>query len=80
MMSLLVRNLPPGWNDHEVGRLFGVFGQVARIAFVFDRAGSNARCAFVDMTRTRDAARAVKSLNGRRFARHQLMIENYAPY
>jgi polyadenylate-binding protein len=80
MMSLLVRNLPPAWGDNDLTRVFGVFGQVVRIVFVFDRDRNNTRYAFVDMARCDDAARAAESLNGRRIAEHRLIIENYAPY
>lgn len=80
MMSLLVRNLPSALGDGDLKRLFGRFGRVVRVMFVFDHLKDNTRYAFVDMARSEDAARASERLNGRRVGNRHLIIEFYAPF
>lgn len=79
MVSLLLRDFPSTWGDHDLKNLFGEYGRVLRVVFVFDRACENARYAFVDMACPDAARQASLGLNGRRIHRHELRIEPFVP-
>lgn len=77
MMSLLIHNVPPSLGDAGLKRLFGRFGTVVRVIFVFDHLTTQSCHAFIDMARMDDATRATARLNGRRIYNHRLNIECY---
>lgn len=66
MTNIFVGNLSYGVTEDTLRSLFAEFGDVERVSLVRDRDTGHPRgFAFVEMTGSAEAARAIEALNGR---------------
>ena len=80
MTSLLAMNLPRSVGDETLKQLFGRFGRVERVVFVFDRSVEGLRrFAFIDMASREAALRAMESLDQQLIDGTPLHVEAYQP-
>jgi len=65
VINIFVRNLEPTTTEAQLRDLFAAYGSVETVTIVKDRDTNGARgLAFVEMTNTAEARRAIESLNG----------------
>jgi RNA recognition motif-containing protein len=78
--KLYVGNLPFETTESDLQGLFGAAGQVSTINIVRDRATGQARgFAFVEMSDTEGAARAIAEINQRDFGGRSLTVNEAKP-
>jgi RNA recognition motif-containing protein len=75
-MKLLVRNLPRNISEEELKILFDACGAVQSCDLVLDRITSESKgFAFVEMPKTKEAAAAIKTLNGKIVDNHKIRVK-----
>ena len=80
MKNLFVGNLSFQTTETELGDLFKTFGQVSRVFIAKDRDTGRARgFAFVEMTDSAEADRAIAALNGANLEGRALNVNEARP-
>jgi len=80
MKNLYVGNLPHSTSETELRNLFEPHGQVERVSMVTDRETGRSRgFAFVEMTDSGEAEKAVAALNGTELGGRTLKINEAKP-
>jgi cold-inducible RNA-binding protein len=80
MKNIFVGNLDFGATESSLRALFEPYGKVERVNLVTDRDTGRARgFAFVEMTDSAEADRAIAALNGTNFGGRQLNINEARP-
>ncbi|EXC17307.1 Polyadenylate-binding protein 2 [Morus notabilis] len=65
--NVFVKNLSELTTEEDLGRTFGEFGELTSVAVMRDADGKSRCFGFVNFENADDAARAVESLNGKKF-------------
>lgn len=65
--NVFVKNLSESTTEEDLGKIFGEYGTVTSVAVMKDDNGKSKCFGFVNFENTDDAARAVESLNGKKF-------------
>src|SRR6202035_2310077 len=80
MKNLFVGNMSFQTTEGDLRALFEPFGQVTRIHIVNDRETGQPRgCAFVEMAKDDEAAKAMSDLNGKEVAGGALRVNEATP-
>ena len=80
MKNLYVGNLPHSTNESELRSLFEPHGQVEKVSLVTDRETGRSRgFAFVEMTDSGEAEKAIAALNGTELGGRTLKINEAKP-
>jgi cold-inducible RNA-binding protein len=80
MKNLYVGNLPHSTNEAELRSLFEAHGQVEKVSVVTDRETGRSRgFAFVEMTDSGEAEKAIAALNGSDLGGRALKINEAKP-
>ena len=80
MKNLYVGNLPHSTTEAELRNLFQPYGEVEKVSVVTDRETGRARgFAFVEMTNSGEAEKAVAALNGTELGGRALKINEAKP-
>src|SRR5712692_8049244 len=80
MKNLYVGNLPHSTTEAELRNLFQAHGEVEKVSIVTDRETGRARgFAFVEMTNSGEAEKAVAALNGTELGGRALKINEAKP-
>ncbi|PON33633.1 Polyadenylate binding protein [Parasponia andersonii] len=65
--NVFVKNLSESTNEEDLSRIFGEFGELTSVVVMRDADGKSRCFGFVNFENVDDAARAVESLNGKKF-------------
>ena len=80
MKNIFVGNLDFGATEDSIRTLFEQYGAVERVTLMKDRdTGRSRGFAFVEMTDTEEAERAISSLNGTNFGGRNLNVNEARP-
>ena len=80
MKNIFVGNLDFGATEESVRSLFEAYGAVERVSLMTDRdTGRSRGFAFVEMTDTEEADRAITALNGSNFGGRALNVNEARP-
>jgi len=80
MKNLYVGNLPHSTSETELREMFAVYGQVEKVSLVTDRETGRSRgFAFVEMTDSGEAEKAIAALNGAELGGRTLNINEARP-
>ena len=80
MKNIFVGNLSFGTTEDEVRQLFEAYGAVERVSLMTDRETGRSRgFAFVEMTDTEEANRAIEALNGANIGGRALNVNEARP-
>ncbi len=80
MTNLYVGNLPHSTTESELRNLFQAHGEVDKVSIVTDRETGRARgFAFVEMTNSGEAEKAIAALNGTELGGRALKINEAKP-
>ena len=73
-MNLFVDGLPPSFTSKDLSDLFTGFGTVLKAEVVKNKEGNSLQLGFVSMGTSREASRAMASLNGSIVDDHLLLV------
>ena len=80
MKNLYVGNLPHNTTDSELRSLFGTYGAVENVNIITDRDTGRARgFAFVEMSNSAEAEKAIAALNGSELGGRTLNVNEAKP-
>lgn len=65
--NVFIKNLSESTNEEELNRIFGEYGELTSVVVMRDADGKSKCFGFVNFENVDDAARAVESLNGKKF-------------
>ncbi|PON82028.1 Polyadenylate binding protein [Trema orientale] len=65
--NVFIKNLSESTNEEDLSRIFGEFGELTSVVVMRDADGKSRCFGFVNFENVDDAARAVESLNGKKF-------------
>jgi RNA recognition motif-containing protein len=75
-MKILVRNLTRSTTEKEIEELFKKFGTVEKCDLVLDKSTRKSKgFAFVEMPDSKEANKAIKQLDGKKFVNHPIRVK-----
>jgi cold-inducible RNA-binding protein len=79
-MKIYVGNLPFSSSEDDVRREFEAFGQVTSVEIIHDKVTGRSRgFAFVEMSNSEEAQKAISGLNGKEFNGRALTVNEARP-